>query len=288
MEPLIINAAITGVTPNRERSIHLPTTPEEIVADARRCRDAGASIVQVEAWDETGCPTYRGDIYHEVFARLRELDPELILCGSTGCRLGEGFLGRSEVLSPGPGCRPDMASLPLGSYNFPNQASVNSPDMIQALADAMEQRGIVPAWECLDLGMIDTAHYLISKGVLTRPYYCTLILGSLGTLSASAYHLAAMVRGLPEETVWSGAGIGRFQFFVNSMAVTMGGHVRVGLADTLYYDPSKTQPATNAGLVDRIVKLARAAGREIATPGQARGRIGLPPAGGAERLRKAA
>ncbi len=288
MEPLIIYAAITGVPPNQEWSVHLPVSPDEIVADARRCRDAGASIVHIEARDETGRPTYKGDTYYEIFTRLRQSDPELILLGSTSGPLGVGFLGRSQVLSPGPGCRPDLASLPMGSHNLPNRASINSPDMIQALASAMDQRGIVPAWECLDMGMIDTAHYLISKGILVRPYYCTLVLGSLGTLSASACHLAAMVRSLPEGTVWSAAGIGRFQFFMNSLAVVMGGHVRVGLADNLYYDPSKTQPATNAGLVDRIVKLARAAGRRIASPGEARQRIGLPAATAANPLPRAA
>jgi 3-keto-5-aminohexanoate cleavage enzyme len=288
MEPLIINAAITGVAPNRERSIHVPVRPDEIVEDARRCRDAGANIIHVQARDEKGLPTYHGEVYREVFTRLRELDPDLIISGSTSARVGEGFLGRAQVLAPGIGCRPDMASLPLGSHNFANQVSINGPDMIQALADRMDQQGVVPAWECYDLGMVDTAHYLISKGVLVRPYYCTFVLGSLGTLSASCYHLATMVRALPQQTVWSAAGIGRFQFFVNSMAVTMGGHVRVGLADNLYYDASKSQPATNAGLVDRIVKLARAAGREIASPAQARQRIGLRPQEAASRLRKAA
>jgi 3-keto-5-aminohexanoate cleavage enzyme len=278
MEPLIIEAAITGTAANGERTIHLPVTPDQIVADAQRCRDAGASIIHVQAHDDTGRPTYRRDVYRQIFTRLRELDRDLIILGSTSGRLGEGFLGRSEVLAPGSGCRPDMASLPMGSYNVPNRAIVNTPDMIRALADAMHRGGIVPAWECLDMGMIDAAHWLISKGILIRPYYCTLVLGSLGTLGATAYHLAATVRALPEETIWSAAGIGRFQFFINSMAVTMGGHVRVGLADSLYFDTSKTQPATNPGMVDRIVKLARAAGRRIATPREARRRIGLAPA----------
>ena len=151
--------------------------------------------------------------------------------------------------------------------------------MIQALATAMNQRGIVPEWECFDLGMIDYAHYLIRKGFLREPYYCNILLGSLGTLSASAYHLALMVRALPEGTVWSAAGIGRWQWHVNSLAVTMGGHVRVGLEDNLYYDTGKTQLATNAGLIDRVANLARAAGREIATAAEARRIIGLPQTG---------
>ena len=288
MEPLIINAAVTGMTPTKEHAPHLSVSPDEIVADARRCRDAGASIIHVHARDEMGRPTYKGEVYCEIFTRLRELDPELIISGSTSGRVGEGFRERLQVLCPGPGCRPDMASLTLGSHNLPRQASLNTPEMIEALARAMDRRSILPQWECLDLGMIDTAHYLISKGILGRPYCCNILLGSLGTLSASAYHLAVMVRALPQGTVWFAAGIGRFQFFINSMAVTMGGHVRVGLADNQHYDTSKTQPATNAGLIDRIVKLARAADRQIASAGEARRRIGLPPATTATRLPKAA
>ena len=131
-----------------------------------------------------------------------------------------------------------------------------------------------------DFGMIDYAQFLISRGTLCKPYYANILLGSLGTLSATPYNLASMVRALPEGTVWSGAGIGRFQFYVNSMAVTMGGHVRVGLEDNLFYDPvEKTQPATNAGLIDRVVKVARAVWREIASPPEARQIIGLPPSG---------
>jgi uncharacterized protein (DUF849 family) len=134
--------------------------------------------------------------------------------------------------------------------NFPKQASVNEPSMIQALATAMNERGVVPEWELFDLGMVDYAHFLVQRGILNRPYYANIILGSLGTLSATPYNLAAMVRALPEGTVWSGAGIGRFQFYVNSMAITMGGHIRVGLEDNLFFDPlERTQPATNAGKI---------------------------------------
>jgi len=99
------------------------------------------------------------------------------------------------------------------------------------------------------------------------------MLGSLGTLSATPLHLATLVQSLPPNATWGTTGIGRFQFFVNSMAVVMGGHVRVGLEDNLYYDTQRL--ASNAGLIERIVNLAKAAEREIATPAQAREIIGL-------------
>ncbi len=278
MDKLIINAAISGMVPMKTDNPHVPITPDEIIADVRRCQDAGASIVHIHARLNGGQPTYKKEIYFEIMTRIRKEYPDLLICGSTSGRVFKEFWQRAEVLSPGEGCQPDLASLTLGSMNFPKQASVNEPSMIQALATAMNERGVVPEWELFDLGMVDYAHFLVQRGILHRPYYANIILGSLGTLSATPYNLAAMVRALPEGTVWSGAGIGRFQFYVNSMAITMGGHIRVGLEDNLFFDPlEKTQPATNAGLIDRAVKVARAVNRDVASPEEARQIIGIHP-----------
>jgi 3-keto-5-aminohexanoate cleavage enzyme len=147
--------------------------------------------------------------------------------------------------------------------------------VIRGLAERMLERGIVPELEVFDFGMVDYAKYLIDRGLLRPPFYFNLLLGSLGTLSATPFHLAALAMSLPEGAPWGAAGIGRFQFPVNAMAVTMGGHVRVGLEDNLYLDTAKERPASNLELVERIVALARAAEREIATPAQARAIIGL-------------
>jgi uncharacterized protein (DUF849 family) len=140
----------------------------------------------------------------------------------------------------------------------------------------MRERGIVPELEVFDYGMVDYAKYLIERGVLREPFYFNLLLGSLGTVSATPLNLASIVAGLPSGSTWAAAGIGRFQFPMNSLAVTMGGNVRIGLEDNLYEDTEKKRPATNAGLVERIARLARAAEREPATPAQARQMIGLP------------
>ena len=272
MENLIINAAITGMVPTKTDNPNLPCSPEEIISDARRCRDAGASIVHVHARDEAGLPTYKKEIYREIISGIHDKCPDMLICGSASGRTFGEFGQRKQVLD----CFPDFASLTLGSLNFPNQASVNEPAMIESLAKTMAEHGVVPEWEIFDMGMIDYARYLIKKGVLHKPYYCNIFLGSLGTISATPFNLASMVRSLPENTVWSATGIGRFQFYVNSMAITMGGHVRVGLEDNIYYDIEKKHLAANPGLVERIVKVARAIGREIATPEIARQIIGLP------------
>ncbi len=183
---------------------------------------------------------------------------------------------RAAVLDLDGDLKPDMASLTLGSMNFPQQASVNEPAMIQALAARMYERGIVPELEVFDLGMIDYARFLLERRMLRPPLYFNLLLGSLGTLAATPFHLATLAMALPQPSTWAAAGIGRFQFSMNSQAITMGGHVRVGLEDNLFLDTEKRRPATNADLVARLVTLARAAERAIATPAAARQLIGLP------------
>lgn len=259
------------MVPMKSDNPHVPISPEEIIADAKRVRDAGATIIHVHAREEDGAPTYKKAIYAEIFAGIREECPELLISGScSGRNFGE-FWQRSEVLH----LLPDFGSLTLGSLNFPKQASVNAPQMIEKLALAMRSRGIIPELEVFDVGMADYAQYLVDKGILTRPLYANLLLGSLGTARATPDNLCALIRSLPSGTTWSATGIGRFQFFVNSLAVTMGGHVRVGLEDAIYEDWETRRPATNAGLIDRVVRLANAAGRRIATSAEAREMIGI-------------
>lgn len=275
MDKLIINAAITGMVPTKAQSPHVPITVDEIVADVKRCRDAGASIVHIHARRSDGSAAYESDYYLELYGRIRAICPDILISGSTSGRVYKEFGQRAQAIDLPDNFRPDFGSLTLGSLNFPQQASMNEPSMIQALAVKMNELGISPEWECFDLGMIDYAHYLISRDVLKPPYYCNLFLGSLGTLNATPHNLTTMVRALPSGTTWSAAGIGRYQFFVNSMAITMGGHVRVGLEDNLYFDSEKNELATNARLIERLVKLATAAGRAIASPNEARQIIGM-------------
>ena len=275
-DPLIVNVALTGMVPTKADNASVPLTPAEIADDAERCVAAGASIVHLHARDEDGRPTYRADVYAEIVSAVRARCPDVIVCVSTSGRVFKTLEERAEVLDLDGDLKPEMASLTLGSLNFPKQASVNEPAMIAGLAERMVERGIVPELEIFDLGMIDYARYLIRQGVLHPPFYFNLLLGSLGTLSASALNLALLVNSLPEGSTWSGAGIGRFQLPVNAMAITSGGHVRVGLEDNLWLDTGKTRPAANVALVERLAVLARACERDLATPEEARRTIGLP------------
>ncbi len=275
-DDLIVNVAPTGMVPTRADSPHVPLTPEEVAADVRRCRDAGASIVHVHSRDESGAPSQSPDIAARFIRAVREAAPDIVVCITTSGRVEPALEARARVLDLDGDARPEMASLTLGSLNFPQQASLNAPATIIGLAERMQERGIVPEWEVFDAGMIDYATYLRSKGLLGDPVYVNLLLGSLGTLSATPLNLALLVERLPAGATWAATGIGRFQFAINRLAIAMGGHVRVGLEDNLWFDDDRTVPATNPRLVERLVAIGRAMGREPATPAFVRERLGIP------------
>jgi len=265
------------MVPTKHDNPAVPTTPDEIADDAERCVRAGASIVHLHARDEAGHPTWRAEVYSEIVRAVREQCPDVIVCVSTSGRLWSELEKRAEVLALEGLAKPELASLTLGSLNFPKQASVNEPATIVALAERMAERGIVPELEVFDLGMVEYAAYLLERDVLRPPLYFNVLLGSLGTLGATPHNLALMTQALPKGSTWAGAGIGRFQFAVNALSIASGGHVRVGLEDNLWLDTAKQRPATNLALVERLVLLGQACEREIATPARARELIGLPP-----------
>jgi 3-keto-5-aminohexanoate cleavage enzyme len=277
-DPLIINLAATGVVPTRADSAAVPLTPEEIADDCQVCVAAGVTIVHLHARDTDGRPTSRRETYRDIIARVRRVAPDVVIGVSTSGRVVGSIAERADVLDLDGAETPDMASLTLGSMNFPRSASVNDPDTIRALADRMAERGILPELEVFDLGMLDYAHYLISRRVLREPFYFNFLLGSLGTLSATPLHLALLADKLPAGATWAAAGIGRFQLPMNALAIAMGGHVRVGLEDNLYLNTATREPATNPALVTRVRGMAQALGRPLATAADVRQRLGLRPA----------
>ena len=276
MEGLIVNLAPTGMVPRRADSPHVPLTPDEVAADVRRCADLGASIVHLHPRDADGRPTQDPAIAARFIGAVRAAVPDIVVCATTSGRIDPGLDGRAAVLELGGDLRPEMASLTLGSNNFPTGPSVNAPETITGLAIRMRDRAIVPEWEVFDLGMLDYAAYLRGRGLLGDPVYVNLLLGSLGTLAATPANLALLVERLPPGATWAATGIGRFQAAVHRWAIAIGGHVRVGLEDNLWWDDERTELATNPQLVERVVAIGRAMGREPATPDEVRARLGIP------------
>jgi uncharacterized protein (DUF849 family) len=274
---LIINSALTGMVPTKKDTPYVPINVEEIIKDAQLCCSAGASIVHLHARDEEGKPTYKKEIYAEMIQGIRETCPDLIICVTTSGRAHNSFEKRSQVLGLKDDLKPDMASLTLGSLNFPNEASINTPDMIEQLAFKMKKNGIVPEVEIFEMGMINTAKVLIKKGILKKPFYFNLLLGSIYSVPATLFDLTHMVTSLPPNVHWGAAGIGKFQLNMNLASILMGGNVRVGLEDNIYYDNEKKKFATNEMLVQRIVRLAKEVGRDVATPQETREYLKIKP-----------
>lgn len=268
---LIITLAPTGMIPTKIETPHVPVTPKEIAEDTYQAYKLGASIVHVHARDENGKPTYRKEVFEAIFKEIKRKCPDIIICATTSGRVHPQVEHRAEVLD----LYPEVASLSLGSLNFPQYASVNSMETIKKLAYLMKERNILPELEIFEPGFINTAKYLVRKGLLKKPMHFCLLLGSLGSIAAGIEDLSYLVQSLPSESNWSATGIGRFQTQINVGAILMGGHVRIGIEDSVYYNYPEKELATNLKLVERIVRVAKELNREIATPSETREILGL-------------
>lgn len=279
--PLIINFTPTGMIPTRQMTSVVPVTVSEIIEDVREAVGIGITMVHLHARDEeTGLPTYKKEIYARIIEGIRAFAPDLVICVSLSGRTYTEFEQRADVLLLEGELKPDMGSLTLSSLNFNNIASVNSPDMVKALAKEMKDRKILPELEAFDAGMINYAKYLEKKGLLEPPHYFNLLLGNIACAQADMLHAGVMIQDLPAYSYWSLAGIGNEQLKMNSLAIAFGGGVRVGLEDNIWYDAARTKLATNADLLHRIHRLAEANERTVMSPSELRKRLNLEEGSG--------
>lgn len=278
---LSISFCPTGMIPTKEMTPHVPITVNEIVDDVHRAVEIGITMVHLHARDEeTGVPTWKGELYERIVGGIRKFTKDLIICVTTSGRDFPEFEKRSEVLGLTGDLKPDMGSLTLSSLNFNKTASMNSPDMIKNLASKMKETGIVPELEAFDAGMINYAKYLEHKSIIEPPHYINLLLGNIACAQADLLHAGMMVRDLPPNTYWGFAGIGNTQYMMNSLAIASGGGVRVGLEDNIWYDRKRTKLASNSDLLKRIHTLAMANEREIMSSRKMRSLLNLNPGNG--------
>jgi 3-keto-5-aminohexanoate cleavage enzyme len=267
----ILNFAPTGIIPTKEMTPYVPVKPDEIIQDIVQAASLGVNMVHLHARDpKTGMPAFKKEIYQEIIKSLRKNSPDLIIAVSTSGRFFNEFEKRADCLDLEGELKPDFASLTLSSLNFNKEASINSPQMIQDLARKMIDKGIRPELEAFDVGMINYAKYLIQKGLLKPPYYFNLILGNIACAQANLLHLGLMINELPEGSFWSVGGVGDYQLELNTIALSIGGGVRIGLEDNIWFDAERTKLATNFELVERIVKIGRALGIDPYSPQELR------------------
>ncbi|HET9604622.1 MAG TPA: 3-keto-5-aminohexanoate cleavage protein [Gemmatimonadales bacterium] len=278
--PVIINFCPTGMIPTKAMTPHVPLTPAEVVSDVLECVGAGVNLVHLHARDAAGRPHYDREIYARQIAGIRDAQPDLTICVSLSGRNFGALDQRADPLELRGDLRPDMGSLTLASLNFPQQASINAPDMVRHLAERMRERGIKPELEVFDVGMVNYANYLIDKGVLTPPFYFNILLGNLASAQATPAQLAAILSALPPGSIWCLAGIGRQQLTANTLGLLWGDGVRVGLEDNIWFDQKRTALAGNRDLVERVVALAATFDRSVASVHEVRARLGITPLAG--------
>ena len=271
-KPCIICVAITGSLPRKEMNPAVPITVAEQVESTQAAFEAGATICHAHVRNDDQTPSSDP----EKFARLKEgLEkhcPGMIIQFSTGGRSGAGK-ERGGMLP----LRPDMASLTVGSNNFPTRVYENPPDLVDWLAAEMLTYGIKPEVEAFDLSHIHQAAAMQADGRLKGPAYVQFVMGVKNAMPADRdvfdYYIRTVERLLPGSE-WCAAGIGRHQIEVNEWCVAAGGHARTGLEDNIRMNRETLAPS-NAALVERVVAICERHGRPVATPAQARRILGL-------------
>jgi 3-keto-5-aminohexanoate cleavage enzyme len=270
--PCIICVAITGSLPTKENNPAVPITVAEQVESTQEAFEAGASIAHCHVRDDEGKPTSDP----ERFARLKEgleaYCPGMIVQLSTGGRSGAGRT-RGGMLA----LRPDMASLSVGSNNFPNRVYENPPDLVDWLASEMKAYGVKPEIEAFDLSHVVQATRMQADGRLDGPLYVQFVMGVKNAMPADErifdFYIETLKRLAPD-ALWCGAGIGPEQIRINEWCIAKGGHTRTGLEDNVRLDRDRLAPS-NAALVRRAVELCDKHARPVATWRQARSILGL-------------
>lgn len=270
---VVITAAVTGSRPTKKMNPALPYTPKEIVQAALQCHRAGAAVVHVHVRDpQTGMPDFKTELFKEVLDGIRERSDMIVNLTTSGL-----FLGGTDIISQRLQpvyLKPDICSLDLGSINFQDRVFINPPAWGEAAAKCMRENGVKPEIEVFDVGHIYQALELIKKGLIDDPPYFQICMGVKWGIEASAENLLFMKNKLPSQAAWSVLGVGRSQLPMITMAMLLGGNIRVGFEDNLYLKKG-VLASSNAQVVEEVVDLVVRLGYEVASPVEARRMLGI-------------
>lgn len=273
MEKLIITAAICGAEVTKEHNPAVPYTIEECVREATLAYNAGASIIHLHVRHDDGTPTQDKERFRVVIEAIKKEIPDAIIQPSTGGAVG---MSNDERLQPTE-LLPEMATLDCGTLNFGgDDIFTNTENTIKYFGKRMIELGIKPELEVFDKSMIDMALRLHKKGVIQSPMHFDLVMGVNGGIAGDLRDFVFMRHSLPAEATYTVAGIGRYEFPLAMAAIIDGGHVRVGLEDNTYVSKG-VLAKSNGELVEKVVRMAKELGREIANPTEARKILGLKP-----------
>ena len=276
-DKVIITVAQTGALVNKQMNPNVPEQPDEIISSSYACYNEGAAIVHIHARDKSGENTSDPEIFRTIKKGIRE-KCSLIIAFSTGGGPNLSQEQRIECLQ----AEPEMASLNMGSMmrisgKYAGVPWSNMPHEIELYVSRMRESGVKPEMEVYDLAMFREVNAVIEKGLVDKPYYINLVLGMRyqGACDATPKILTTLYDFLPADAIFNCTPVGPAQLPLTTMAMILGGCVRVGLEDNIFY--RKGELATNAQLVARTVRIARELGKEPATPDEARKILGLKP-----------
>ena len=271
-KPCIICVAITGSLPTKKDNPNVPISISEQIESTHESFEAGATICHAHVRNEDETPTSDPEKFALLKEGISKHCPDMIIQFSTGGRSGSGK-ERGGMLP----LKPDMASLSVGSNNFPTRIYENSPELILWLAEQMRIHKVMPEVEAFDLSHIINAIDMHSKGLLYGDLYVQFVMGVKNAMPADEtifkFYVELMQKRAPKSE-WCGAGIGANQILVNEWSIKAGGHTRVGLEDNVRLDKETLAPS-NAALVKRAVELCELYNRPVATSQEARNLLGL-------------
>ncbi len=273
-ENVIISVALTGAVTPKDINEHIPLTPQEIADDAYRCWQAGAAVVHLHMRDDEGLGTMDRARFAETIRVLREhKDCDVIINCTTSGDNRATDRQRQEHVSTLDGI--EMASWDAGSFNWmPGGVFINSPQFLGQLGEILTSRGIKPEIEIFDTGMLGVARYFVEQGQLRSPLHYQFCLGVPGGMPATVESLLYLSSHIPADASWSAFGIGKNHLPILFASLALGGHLRVGLEDNVWF--RKGEKATNLSLVTRAAQAVTVFGKRVATPAIARQILGIP------------
>ena len=279
MEKRIISAALTGNWGDKSKNPALPMTPEEIASAAYEAYKAGAAIVHIHMRDEQGHPTMRVDLFEKTVKMIQEKCNVIINLTSSGGHSLDGMAPDETRMLPFKVLKPEMGSYDCGTMNWLHKTVFeNNPDFLEKLGTLYQECVTKPEIEIFDIGMLDTAKYYIKKGVLKQPCHFQFIMGAPGGMAATIENLTFIHSQLPNGSTWSASGLSKAHIPIMLATLALGGNVRVGLEDNLYY-AHDILAKSNAQLVERAAQIIHAAGYDVATPEDARNMLNLKKKG---------
>ena len=270
---MIVTAALVGSRPTKKMNPAVPYSPKEITASAIESYKAGAAIAHIHVRDPiTGENELKMEYFKEILDGIREKCDMIVNLTTTASFLEGSDVGQRRLQPVF--LKPDMCSFDLGSVNFSDRVFLNPPDWAEGAAKCMKENGVKPEIEVFDTGHISQAIDLIQKGLIKSPSYFQICMGVKWGIEASAENLLFMKSKLPPDAVWSVLGVGRAQLPMITMAMILGGNVRVGFEDNIYLKQG-VLASSNAQMVEMAVDLAERLGRQVVTPNEARRILGI-------------